>query len=145
VAHEPPVATELPDRGPALAACADVRQTYYRSGFGPAMAKFIALVSHQGPVPEGYADQPGPDPAMFGLPTGDDGSRDDPLTGQNVVTCTHYQHDFGALRTAPTRIVIGVGEESGQMLAGRAAVAVAERLGAHRRHLPRRPRRVPRR
>jgi pimeloyl-ACP methyl ester carboxylesterase len=129
VAHEPPAAQEVPDREPALAACAGVRQTYYQSGFGPAMAKFIALVSLQGPVPEGYADQPGPDPAMFGLTTEDDGSRDDALTGQNIITCTHYQHDFAALRTAPAHIVIGVGEESAQMLAGRAAVAVAQRLG----------------
>ena len=32
------------------------------------MAKFIAIVSHEGPFRDGYADQPGPDPAMFGLP-----------------------------------------------------------------------------
>ena len=33
------------------------------------------------------------------------------------------------LRAVPTRIVVGVGAQSGQMLAGRAAVAVAGRLG----------------
>jgi hypothetical protein len=46
-----------------------------------------------------------------------------------MTACTGYQHDFGALRAAPTRIVLGVGAQSGQMLAGRAAVAVARRLG----------------
>jgi hypothetical protein len=66
---------------------------------------------------------------MFGLPTEDDGSRNDPLVGQNIVTCNAYQHDFDALRAAPTRVVIGVGAESGAILPGRAAVAVAERLG----------------
>jgi hypothetical protein len=66
---------------------------------------------------------------VFGLPAEDDGSRNDPLVGQNIITCTAYQHDFGALRAASTRIVIGVGAQSGAMLAGRAAVAVAERLG----------------
>jgi len=129
VAHEPPAAQELPDREPALAACAGVRQTYERSGFGPAMAKFIALVSYEGLIPDGYADQPGPDPAAFGLPAGDDGSRNDPLLGQNMVSCTHYPHDFGALRSAPTRVVVGVGEESGRQMAGRGGVAVAGRLG----------------
>ena len=85
------------------------------------MAKFIALVSHKGPIPADFADQPAPDPAMFGLPAEDDGSRDDPLLGQNIITCNAYQHDFDALRTAPTRIVIGVGAESGQSWpAGRA-------------------------
>jgi len=129
VAHEPPASQELPDREPVLAACVDIRQTYLRSGFGPAMAKFIALVSYQGPLPAGYADLPAPDPAVFGLPAGDDGSRDSPLLGQNIVTCNSYRHDFGALRAASTRVVIGVGAESGQLVAGRAGLAVAGRLG----------------
>ena len=100
VAHEPPASQELPDREPVLAACVDIRQTYQRSGFGPAMAKFIALVSYQGPLTPGYADQPAPDPAAFGLPAEDDGSRDDALLGQNIVTCNTYRHDFDALRAA---------------------------------------------
>ncbi len=58
-----------------------------------------------------------------------DGSRDDPLLGQNMVSCTHYRRDFEALRAAPTRIVVGVGAESGQVMTGRTSVAVAGRLG----------------
>ena len=129
VAHEPPAARELPDREAVLAACADIRETYQRSGFGPAMATFIALVSHAGPIPPGFPGQPAPDPAAFGLPAQDDGSRDDPLLGLHMTACAGYQLDFDALRAAPTRIVLGVGTQSGQMMAGRAAVAVAERLG----------------
>jgi len=129
VAHEPPAADVLPDREPALAAAADVHATYLRSGFGPAMAKFIALVSHVGQIPADYADRPAPDPAMFGLPTEDDGSRTDPLLGQNMISCTHYQFDFDALRAASTRIVIGAGAESDGQLACRAGLVVAERLG----------------
>src|SRR6201984_3888578 len=83
-AHEAPASQEVPDHEAVLAACVDIRGTYLSSGFGPAMAKFIAIVSQQGPFPDGYADQPGPDPAMFGLPTQDDGSRDDPLVGQQI-------------------------------------------------------------
>jgi hypothetical protein len=129
VAHEPPAAQELPDREPILAAVADIRDTYQRSGFGPAMAKFIVLVSYQGPFPADYGEQPAPDPAMFGLPAEDDGSRNDPLVGQNIITCNAYHHDFDALRAASTRIVIGVGATSGAQIPGRAAVAVAGRLG----------------
>jgi len=129
VAHEPPAAQELPDREQVLAACAGIRATYQRSGFGPAMATFIALVSHAGPIPPGFPGPPAPDPANFGLPTEDDGSRDDPLLGLHMTACVGYQHDFDALRAAPTRILLGVGAQSGQMMAGRAAVAVAERLG----------------
>jgi hypothetical protein len=98
-------------------------------GFGPAMAKFLTLVSLEGPVPEGYADRPAPDPAAFGLPAQDDGSRDDALLGLNMISLSQYQHDFTALLAVPTRIVAGVGAQSGQMLAGRGAVAVAEQLG----------------
>jgi pimeloyl-ACP methyl ester carboxylesterase len=129
VAHEPPAAQQLPDREAALAACRDIEDTYGRSGMGPAMAKFIAIVSHEGEITPEYVDRPAPDPAMFGLPTDDDGSRDDVLLGQNLISCTHYEHDFDALRAASTRIVVGVGAESGQQLAKRAAVAIAERLG----------------
>jgi pimeloyl-ACP methyl ester carboxylesterase len=129
VAHEPPAAQELPDREPALAACEGIHETYLREGYGPAMAKFIALVSYEGPIPAGFADQPGPDPANFGLPATDDGSRDDPLVGLNMPSTPGYRPDFAALRAAPTRIVVGVGAQSAQMLAGRAGVAVAGRLG----------------
>ena len=108
----------------------DIVATYESSGEGAAMAKFIAIVGHQGPVPAGFAEQPGPDPAMFGLPTEDDGSRDDVLLAQNLVTCTHYEHDFEALRGVSTRIVVAVGAESGDTLAARTARAVADRLGA---------------
>jgi hypothetical protein len=67
---------------------------------------------------------------MFGLPTHDDGSRDDPLVGQNMPSCIAYEHDFEALRAAPTRVVIGVGTTSRNVMTGRAAIAVAERLGS---------------
>jgi pimeloyl-ACP methyl ester carboxylesterase len=129
VAHEPPTVQVLPDRDPALAACEAIHETYKREGFGPAMARFIAFVSHQGPIPAGFADQPGPNPANFGLPAEDDGSRDDPLVGLNMPSTPGYQPDFDALRAAPTRIVVGVGAQSAEMIAGRAGIAVAERLG----------------
>jgi pimeloyl-ACP methyl ester carboxylesterase len=128
VAHEPPSAQLLPDREQVLAACVDIRETYERTGFGPAMAKFIALASHEGPLPANYAERPAPDPAMFGLPTQDDGSRDDPLVGQNMPSCIAYQHDFDALRAVPSRVVIGDGATSSRAMTGRAATAFAERL-----------------
>jgi pimeloyl-ACP methyl ester carboxylesterase len=129
VAHEPPAMRELPDAETVLAVCADMHETYLRSGYGPAMAKFITLVSQQGPLPADYLDQPAPDPAAFGLPVEDDGARNDPLVGRNMISGPYYEHDFDALRAASTRVIVGVGEESGQMVAGRAGVAVAERLG----------------
>jgi pimeloyl-ACP methyl ester carboxylesterase len=129
VAHEPPLAGVLPDREAALAATRAVQDTYASGGWGAGMAHFIAVSTHSGPFTSAAAAQPGPDPAAFGMPTDDDGIRTDPLLGQNMITCTHYEPDFAALRDASTRIVVAVGAESGETLAARAAAAVADRLG----------------
>ena len=129
VAHEPPSFTDVPDSEAVLAVCADMHDTYQRRGFGPAMAKFIAFVSEQGPVTADYLNRPAPDPAAFGLPAEDDGSRNDALLGLNMMTCSFYEHDFAALRAASTRVVLGVGEESAQVVTGRSTAAVAGRLG----------------
>jgi pimeloyl-ACP methyl ester carboxylesterase len=129
VAHEPPLAGVVPDHEAALAACEDIYQTYQRDGMGAGMAKFIAIVSYEGEIPSDYTEQPAPDPAMFGLPTEDDGSRNDALIGQNLRGCTSYQPDFDALAKSADRIVLAVGEESGNQLAGRGGKAAAERLG----------------
>ncbi|MBC2933691.1 alpha/beta fold hydrolase [Nocardioides sp. zg-1228] len=130
VAHEPPMAGLLPDADAIARACDDMVATYDAAGQGPAMARFIGLVTHRGEV---TGDEPAPDPAMFGLPTEDDGSRDDPLManvrGGGVISVP----DLDAVRAAPTRVVVGVGEESGGPddgeIAGRAAHAVARALG----------------
>jgi pimeloyl-ACP methyl ester carboxylesterase len=129
VAHEPPLATILPDREGAMALTQAVGDTYQRSGFGAGMAQFIAAVSYNGPITPEVAAQPGPDPAMFGLPTEDDGTRTDPLLFQNITTCTHYEPDFGALRAASTHIILAAGVASGETMAARGARAAAERLG----------------
>jgi pimeloyl-ACP methyl ester carboxylesterase len=129
VAHEPPAFTALPDRENALAAVRAVREAYEKGGFGSGMARFISTIGHRGEFTADYAEQPGPDPAMFGLPTEDDGSRDDVLLGQNILTCTQFEPDYDALRAAPARIVVAAGEESDGEMANRAAKAVAQRLG----------------
>jgi pimeloyl-ACP methyl ester carboxylesterase len=129
VAHEPPLASVLPDREHALAAARAVHETYERSGWGAGMAHFFAVVGHRGPFTAEVVGQPAPDPAMFGLPTEDDGSRTDPMLGQHMITSTHYEPDFDALGSASTPIVVAAGEESEGQLPSRGAFAVAERLG----------------
>jgi pimeloyl-ACP methyl ester carboxylesterase len=129
VAHEPPLASMLPDREHALAAARAIHETYQRSGFGAGMAHFMTVTSHRGPITAELASQPAPDPATFGMPTADDGSRNDPLLGQNIISGTHYEPDVDALRAASTRIIIAAGAESEGEMANRGAFAVAERLG----------------
>lgn len=129
VAHEPPAASALPDRENAFAAVRAIQRAYADGGWGAGMAAFIGVTAHQGEFPDDVADQPVPDPAVFGLPTTDDGARDDVMLHQNLISCTHHEHDVAALRAAPTRIVIAVGEESGGEMAARSGRALAAQLG----------------
>ncbi|NKY57733.1 alpha/beta fold hydrolase [Nocardia flavorosea] len=128
VAHEPPTVQFLPDRDRILAVATDITATYQRAGLGPAMAKFITLISHRGALPADYTDRPAPDPAQFGLPVADDGSRDDPMVGPHLLSCCGHEHDPAALAAAPTRIVLGTGRASAGELCARAAIAFAAAL-----------------
>jgi hypothetical protein len=93
------------------------------------MAAFMGVVGHRGPFTAEFLTQPAPDPATFGMPTEDDGSRTDPMLGQAILTIPAYEPDFDALRAASTRIVLAAGKDSTGELANRGAFAVAERLG----------------
>jgi pimeloyl-ACP methyl ester carboxylesterase len=128
VAHEPPLPAVLPDREAAIASARAVHDTYMRRGWGAGMAHFIAVVSHQGEFPDDFSQQPAPDPAMFGMPTEDDGSRTDPLLGLGLLGSIGFEPDFEALKRASTRIVMAAGNEEGTM-ANRGAYGVADRLG----------------
>jgi pimeloyl-ACP methyl ester carboxylesterase len=129
VAHEPPLASVLPDSQNAKAAVLAIRNTYQTRGFGAGMAHFMAVTGHRGPFPDDFASQPAPDPQVFGMPTEDDGNRTDVMLGQNIIGTTHYEPDFEALRAASTRIVVAAGAESEGEMANRGAHAVAMRLG----------------
>ena len=129
VAHEPPLIPVLPDAAAAARARAGMRDAYGANGSNAGMAAFIAMTSWQGEFTDEYFAQPAPDPAAFGMPTEDDGSRDDPLLSDRSWAVSDYRPDADALAAAPTRIVIAVGEESQGTFTGRAAVATAELLG----------------
>ena len=129
VAHEPPLASIVPDHDAALAACSAVGESYQQRGFGAGMAHFMALVSHQGQFTAEFAAQPGPDPQMFGMPAADDGTRTDSLLFQNLATCTSYQPDIDALRAASTHIVSRWARPAARPSPAAAGEAVAEQLG----------------
>lgn len=129
VAHEPPLIPALPDAGAAERARAGFRDAYEAGGRGAGMAAFIAMSSWRGEFTDEYFAQPVPDPAQFGMPADDDGSRDDPLLSDRSWAVSGYRPDVDALAAAPTRIVIAVGEESLDTFTGRTAVATAELLG----------------
>ncbi len=129
VAHEPPLITLTPDGPAAVRARAGVREAYEKRGWGAGMAAFVAMTSWEGEFTDGYFGQPEADPAAFGMPTEDDGSRDDPLLSDRSWAVSSYRPDVDALAAAPTRIVIAMGEESKDVQTGRTSVATAELLG----------------
>jgi pimeloyl-ACP methyl ester carboxylesterase len=129
VAHEPPLIGVLPDAAAAGRGFDGWRQVYAERGWGAGMAAFIAYTSWSGEYTEEYFAQPAPDPAAFGMPTSDDGSRDDPLLSDRALAIVRYRPDLDALRAAPTRVLLAVGEETGDTFTGRTTRALAEQLG----------------
>ncbi|CAM5239115.1 Pimeloyl-ACP methyl ester carboxylesterase OS=Streptomyces griseomycini OX=66895 GN=FHS37_003227 PE=4 SV=1 [Streptomyces griseomycini] len=130
VAHEPPLITLTPDGRAAVRARAAVLEAYEKRGWGAGMAAFVAMTSWEGEFTEEYFAQPEADPAAFGMPTEDDGSRDDPLLSDRSWAISSYRPDADAIAAAPTRVVIAVGEESTNVQTGLTSVATAELLGS---------------
>jgi pimeloyl-ACP methyl ester carboxylesterase len=129
VAHEPPLIPVLPDAAAAERARAGFRDAYEAKGWGAGMATFVAMTSWRGEFTDEYFAQPAADPAQFGMPTEDDGSRDDPLLSDRSWAISSYRPDFDALAEAPTAVVVAVGEESEGTFTGRTSAATAELLG----------------
>ena len=142
VAHEPPINAVLPDAAAAERARAGFHEAYQAKGTGAGMAAFIAMTSWQGEFTDAYFAQPDPDPAMFGMPTDDDGTPRRSAAVEGSWAITDYRPDASALTAAPTRIVVAVGEESADTYTARTAVhAAAARPGG--RGVPEPPRRLP--
>ncbi|MEQ3550960.1 alpha/beta hydrolase [Pseudonocardia nematodicida] len=129
VAHEPPLIEILPDAVAARRVVDGYRDAYSRRGFGAGMAAFIAATSWPGEFTDEFLAQDPPEPAAFGLPAEDDGSREDPLLSDRSRAVIELVPDTAALAAAPTRIVPAVGEETGDALTARTTRALAALLG----------------
>ena len=129
VAHEPPIIDVLPDAEAARRARDGFIEAYLANGHGAGMAQFIVMSSWQGEYTDEYFALPPADPAQFGMPAEDDGTRDNPLLSRDSLAITDYQVKVDALAAAPTRIVIAVGEETGNAFTARTAVHTAKLLG----------------
>ncbi|MFE5294454.1 alpha/beta fold hydrolase [Isoptericola sp. NPDC056618] len=136
VAHEPPLWALLEDRDVQREVTQDIVETYQRDGFGPAMAKFIQVSMQDAPLTEDYLTQPAPDPAAFGLPTEDDGSRDDLLLNGNMKALPWFEPDLDALRGTTVRLVPAVGEQGPGTMPRRGGEALAAALGVEPVHFP---------
>jgi pimeloyl-ACP methyl ester carboxylesterase len=138
VAHEPPIASLLPNGDAWIAFFDDVHETYKVAGAGPAMGQFIGSFDHYvGPE----ADPSKGAPPQFPLP---DFSRMSPdelesfqRMGHNseffvahIVRATpRYVPNIAALKASETKVVIGVGETSNGQMPHKAATKLAGDLG----------------
>jgi pimeloyl-ACP methyl ester carboxylesterase len=129
VAHEPPMIRVLPDADQADRAFRSVQEAYRAKGWGAGMAQFVAMTMWQGEITDEFLARPPADPAQFGMPTEDDGSRGDPLLSGAGDAVSGYRPDFEAIRAAPTRVVIAVGVESQGTFTDRTSRATAQALG----------------
>lgn len=129
VAHEPPIDAVLPDADAVHRARIAYTQAYRERGWGAGMAAFVAMTSWEGEVTEEFLARSLPDPAAFGMPTEDDGIRDDPLLSERSWAVPLYTPDVEALKASPARIVVAVGEESLKVYTGRSSLALAKALG----------------
>jgi pimeloyl-ACP methyl ester carboxylesterase len=124
VAHEPPLVELLPDRAQVRAQVDDVYDTYRAEGADKAMQKFMAHAG-LGDTPgqeEGPRRQPSPEELQRMRATGE------MFLAHLLRPTTRYRPDIGALRAAPTRIVVARGTTSNGQLANRTAVALADEL-----------------
>ena len=126
VAHEPPVIDLLPDRDQVQADIQDIYNTYRAQGPEKAMAKFMAhagLARGAGPAEGARSWKPDRERIARTRAT------TDVFLSSLIRATTRYQPDIEALRSAPARIVVGVGAASAGQLAHRSALALADKLG----------------
>lgn len=117
VAHEPPLLELLPDAAEQRAATEYIIATFARDGMFAAWGKFMANAGFD--VPTGTHDMAAPsdrelrDAAHF--------------FNHELRATTRYLPDIEALKKG--RVVLGLGEESGQLLTQRTTTALAEAMG----------------
>ncbi|GAA2889603.1 alpha/beta hydrolase [Pseudonocardia halophobica] len=131
VAHEPPLLELLPDREARRAATEDVVATFHAEGAGPAFAKFMAAAGFVGDDAGAPAEPPpGPPPSEQDMR---DAER---FLAHDLLVTTRYVPDVEALRAARTRIVVGIGQDSGHLLTHPTSTALAERLAVEPTFFP---------
>jgi pimeloyl-ACP methyl ester carboxylesterase len=124
VAHEPPSPALQPDPAHVRSVMEEITSTYRTAGIGPAVQIFSDM-TRSGPPPAPPSE---PTPEMLEDMSRMQGNMD-LFFGPYVLAMAHYDPDFGALKTAPCRIVAAVGEESRGEMAHDGGLALAKRLG----------------
>lgn len=125
IAHEPPLEELLDDREQRRAAIDDIIATYLSDGPAAAWAMFLAGANITLPEDDGS-----------GGPTPEPGERDRQDVADEhhffmhqLHATTRWQPDTAGLRSATTRILVGIGEQSRGQTCDRTSTALAAALG----------------
>ncbi|MFJ8688765.1 alpha/beta fold hydrolase [Micromonospora wenchangensis] len=122
IAHEPPLVLLLDDRDELLAREDDMVATYRRGDRLGAWRKFLANANIV--MPEEMVQ------GMFGREPDPQDAADERYQYLHTLRgTTRYQPDVAALRDGPTRVLVGLGEESAGELCDRSSRALAAALG----------------
>jgi pimeloyl-ACP methyl ester carboxylesterase len=135
VAHEPPLFERLPDAPEWRAKLDEISETYATEGVFPAMGKFGAVVEEGGPKYSEEMAQIEPTPESQEMGARMMGNFD-LFIAHELRPIAGFVPDVDALQAAPTRIVSAAGATSGEQMARRASVVLAEQLGTDVTYLP---------
>lgn len=129
IAHEPPFYTMLDDREALRAGVEDIIATYHAGDVKGAWLKFLAQANIE--LPEYILDamsSPDRDPQDIA----DERYQHDHMLRQTV----DWEPDLDALRDRRTRVLVGIGEESGGQLCERVSLALASALAIEPTRFP---------
>jgi pimeloyl-ACP methyl ester carboxylesterase len=121
VAHEPPSLELLPDAAEQRANTEAIVDTFHRDGFGAAWMHFM--------LNAGFDMTAGDAPPAAREPSDDEARQSARFFEIDLRPTCFYMPAAEALRSGPSRIVVGIGVESGKLLTHRTSTALCELLG----------------
>jgi pimeloyl-ACP methyl ester carboxylesterase len=127
IAHEPPLLELLPDADAQRAATDAIIETFHRDGPEAAFVHFMTNAGYDMSDPK-LGPPPGPEPTEAELAKRmADAAR---FFDHELRDTTRYLPDVAALRASSTKVLVGIGVESGHLLTHRTSTALCELLGS---------------
>jgi pimeloyl-ACP methyl ester carboxylesterase len=124
VAHEPPLLELLPDAAQQRASTEDIIDTFHTSGLHAAWYKFMANAGFDMTAPEGAPVEAAPEPS-------DDDRREAArFFDHELRPTTRYLPDIDALKNSSSRVLVGLGVDSGALVTHGTSTALAQLLGS---------------
>jgi pimeloyl-ACP methyl ester carboxylesterase len=121
IAHEPPLLELLPDAPQQRANTEDIIETFHAAGMEAAWYKFMVTAGFDMTMPAKMPAEP--------EPTEQDRREAARFFDHELRPTTRYLPDIDALKNGPSRVVIGIGADSGRLLTYQTSVALSGLLG----------------